>query len=227
LPFAFHTDGSTREDIFFSVGAVVEAGVPESTLLKDDLAWRRWCQYCELLRTPPGRMDLHAHSGADPIGFDRETRLQCGFLMWCYNLIVPKAKSDSAARPQSAYNMLAGVRRVHRRENMQMVAASRLAAVMKGITAQFIAENGAEALLPNRKEPIEPDLTRKLLTTAEGTVLGAVQLCWDSPLFLCLGAMIALAAGTGFRKAVVALPSGVEFDDCRLRRSSLLWEMTA
>jgi integrase len=167
-------------------------------------------------------MDLHAHSGADPIGFDRETRLQCGFLMWCYNLIVPKAKSDSAARPQSAYNMLAGVRRVHRRENMQMVAASRLAAVMKGITAQFIAENGAEALLPNRKEPIEPDPNRRW---AEVTALGAVQLCWGSPLFLCLGAMIALAASTGFRKAEVALPSGVAFDDRRLRRSSLLREI--
>jgi hypothetical protein len=37
--------------------------------------------------------------------------------------------------------------------------------------------------------------------------------------------MIALAAGTGFRKAEVALPSGVEFDDRRLRRAFLLWEI--
>jgi hypothetical protein len=121
--------------------------------------------------------------------------------------------------------MLAGVRRVHRRNNVQMVASSQLAGVMKGITARFIAENGSEALLPHRKQPIAPDLTRKLLCTAEGTVLGAVPLSWDSPLFLCLGAMIALAASTGFRKAEVALPSGTAFDDRRLRRSSLLWEI--
>jgi hypothetical protein len=200
------------EDLFLTVGAVIDAGVPESTLLKDDLAWRRWCEYCALLETPAWRMDRLAHSGADPMGFDRETRLQCAFLLWCYALIVPRSKTDDAARPQSAYNMLAGVRRVHRRNNVQMVASSQLAAVMKGITARFIAENGSEALLPHRKQPIAPDLTRKLLCTAEGTVLGAVPLSWDSPLFLCLGAMIALAASTGFRKAEVALPSGTTLD---------------
>ncbi len=96
---------------------------------------------------------------------------------------------------------------------------------MSGITARHIAEHGSESLLPNRKEPIEPDLTRKLLTTAEGTTLGSLRLSWESPLFLSLGAMIALAAGTGFRKAEVALPSGTPFDDRRLRRSSLLWEI--
>ena len=37
--------------------------------------------------------------------------------------------------------------------------------------------------------------------------------------------MFALSAGTGFRKAEVALPNGEEMDDRRLRRASLLWEI--
>ena len=37
--------------------------------------------------------------------------------------------------------------------------------------------------------------------------------------------MVALSAGTGFRKAEVALPNGEEMDDRRLRRASLLWEI--
>ncbi len=37
-PFAVHAEGSALEDIFLTAGAVIEAGVPDSTLLKDDLA---------------------------------------------------------------------------------------------------------------------------------------------------------------------------------------------
>jgi len=64
-----------------------------------------------------------------------------------------------------------------------------------------------------------------VLRTPEGTNLGAKKLDWPSPLFLSLGAVFALSESTGFRKAEVALPSGCDFDDRRLRRSSLLWEI--
>ena len=90
---------------------------------------------------------------------------------------------------------------------------------------RHVREHGSESLLPERKEPIGPDLTRRLLGTPAGTALGSKCLDWSTPFFLSLGAMIALAAGTGFRKAEVALPAGCSFDDRRLRRSSLLWEI--
>ena len=217
--------GSVLDYIFRSIGDVIDAAVPEGTLLKDDLSWRRWLEFTSLLGTPPWRTDRAAHSGADPTGFDKECRLQCAFLIWCYSIIPPRSKSAPAPRPQSAYNMLAGVRRIHRRANIEMVATSLLAAVMKGITMRHVREHGSESLLPERKEPIGPDLTRLLLGTPVGTALGSKRLDWSSPLFLSLGAMIALAAGTGFRKAEVALPAGCDFDDRRLRRSSLLWEI--
>ena len=100
---------------------------------------------------------------------------------------------------------------------------------MKGLTAAHIKEHGSESLLPDRKDPIGPDLCRQLLTTdlqaLAGTTLSTKRRSWDDPLFLSLGAMIALSESTGFRKSEVALPNGEEFDDRRLRRASLLWEI--
>ena len=49
---------------------------------------------------------------------------------------------------------------------------------------------------------------------------------WSSPLLsLSLGAMFAFSESTGFRRARVALHSGCDFDDHRLHRSSLRWEI--
>ena len=82
-----------------------------------------------------------AHSGADSVGMDRESNLIFGFLVWCYELISPRANTDSAPRPQSAYNMVSAVRRVYRRINMPRASNSQL-------TAMHIAEHGAESPLP-------------------------------------------------------------------------------
>jgi hypothetical protein len=106
-----------------------------------------------------------------------------------------------------------------------MVSTKQLTMIMNGITAAHIAEHGSESLLPQRKNPIGPDLARKLLSTPKGTKLGSKRLDWDDTLFLNLGTMFALGVSTGFRKAEVALPSGFEFDDRRLRRCSVLWEI--
>jgi integrase len=119
--------------------------------------------------------------------------------------------------------MVAGVRRIHKRHHINMVSSGQLSAVLRGITAAHIRENGSESLLPHRKEPIGPPLLRSILSTPNGTRLGSTVVDWSSPLFLCLGAMFALGGGTGFRKSEVSLPDGSTFDDRRLRRSSLLW----
>ena len=164
-------------------------------------------------------------SGRNLFGFDRESRLLCAFLIYCYEIIQPRSKKSKAAKPASAFKMIDGVRSVHRRAGIFMVSTKQLTMVMKGITAEHIKEHGSESLLPERKDPIGPTLCRQLLRTPEGTNLGAKKLDWSSPLFLSLGAMFALSESTGFRKAEVALPNGCDFDDRRLRRSSLLWEI--
>jgi hypothetical protein len=227
-PFSYDIQAGPLLELFQTIAFTIGVGVPETTLLKDDLAWARWEKFCSLVGsdgTPAWRTDRAAHSGVDPAGYDRESRLLCAFLLWCYEIIQPRAKTDTAASPQSAFNMVAAVRRIHRRHNVDMVSCAHISAVLKGITIHHIQEHGPESILPNRKEPITPTLTRKILSTPPGTTLGSKKLNWSSPLFLCLGTMIALSMSTGFRKAEVALPNGTPFDDRRLRRCSVLWRI--
>ena len=42
---------------FQTVGDVADRGVPDNTLIKDDLSWRRWERYCITAGTTPWRMD--------------------------------------------------------------------------------------------------------------------------------------------------------------------------
>ena len=115
---------------------------------------------CALVETPVWRLDRNAQSGADAVGFDRESRLLCAFLIWCYDLIQPRSKKDKAARPASAYKMVDGVRSIHRRKGICMVSTKQLTAVLNGITTAHVKERGADSLLPERKNPIGPALTR-------------------------------------------------------------------
>ena len=224
-PFAFDPTSGPMSSYFASIPDVIAASAPPSTLKRDALAWRRWTEFCALVPTQSWRLDRNAHSGADAAGFDRESRLLCAFLVWCYDIIQPRSKSSKAAKPASAYQMVDGVRRVHRRGGIFMVSTKELTMMMNGLTAAYVAEHGSESLLPQRKNPIGPDLTRRLLSTPTGTVLGSKTLDWSDALFLNLGAMFALGESTGFRKAEVALPNDAPFDDRRLRRSSVLWQI--
>ena len=151
-------------------------------------------------------MDRAAHSGADPDGMVRESDLLCGFLIWCYERIAPRSRADSAPRPQSAYNMVTAVRRIHRRKNVIMASNSQLSATLKGIAALHVAEHGSESLLPDRKEPIDNSLVRRFLLAPPGTKLGSATLDWNEPVFLCTGALYAVEMGTGFRKAEAVAP---------------------
>ena len=81
-----------------------------------------------------------AHLGIDPAGFERETQLLCGFLIRQYELM-------PGCKPASAFGMVAGVRRIHRRKNIQMVNCQQLSAVMVGITKAHIAEHGYDSIL--------------------------------------------------------------------------------
>ena len=227
-PFAFDATFGPLAGIFASIASTITGGIPEGTLLKDDLAWSRWEHFCALCGrdgTPPWRTDRAAHSGIDPAGFNRESKLICGYLLWCYQLIQPRSNDAEAPKPQSAFNMVSGVRRIHKRFNIDMVSCRQISATLKGIIIRHIHEHGPESLLPDRKEPMPPSLVRAMLATPDGTPLGSLKLSWKSPLFLSLGTMFAVSMSTGFRKAEVALPNGSPSDDRRLRRASVVWRI--
>ena len=227
---AFEPGAGPLASVFQAVSVTLLAGVPDNTLDKDDLAWERWVLFCAMVGshgTSPWRTNHAANSGSDALGFKQESDLLCGFLLYCYDIIKPRSKHDPAPQPQSAFNMVAAIRRIHRRHNIEMVSCSQLSAVLKGMTVNHMREHGSESLLPDRKQPFSPRFVRTLLATSdhEGIKLGQKKLDWASPLFLSFGAMCAVAMSTGFRKAEVALPAGDVFDDRRLRRASLVWRI--
>jgi hypothetical protein len=223
-PYAFPTTTGPLAPFFAAISDFIEAGVNEGTQNKDDLAWARWRTFCNLAGTTPWRMDSDAHAGRNAVGFARECRLLCAYFVWVHSLIKPRSSADAAAKPDSSLNMITAVRRIHGRHGVTMVACKQLGALMRGITERHIREHGSESLLPNRKEPIDPPLLRRLLTTIPQQ-LGDQYLDWEAPLFVCLAAMFALAGGTGFRKSETATPNSMEFDERRLRRSSVLWKL--
>ena len=204
-------------------------GVPLGTLKKDRLAWERWCTFCRLVSAEgisPWRMDAAANCGDDPVGHDRETRLLTAFMIWCREIIPARSKGVGAeSKPTSAYNMVAGVRRVHKRRNIIMVNCTQLTAVLKGLMTEHIAEHGYESLLPHRKEPLDAQHVRDMLNTPEGTKFGRAVVDWESPLFMSLGALFTVGIATGIRKAEGATPNGSPLDQRRLRRSNLLWRI--
>ena len=114
-PFAFDSSTGPMSAYFNALPLIVDSGVPKNTLERDVLAWERWEEFCAGVGTPPWRLDRNAHSGADPVGFARESRLLCAFLVWCYDIIQPRSKTSATAKPASSWKMIDGVRSVHRR----------------------------------------------------------------------------------------------------------------
>ena len=218
-PYAFDFRNTALAHVFEKICSFTDASIPTGTLLKDNLGWRRWCAYCSELNTDPWRMDVAAHMGLDPIGFDRESRLLCGFLIHSHELI------GHGCKPASAYAMVSAVRRVHRRKNVQMVPSLQLSAVFRGMSLAYIAENGHDSILKDRMEPISPPLLRRIFAVAAGTKLGNKLLDWNDIFFLCLGTSFAVAMSTGFRKAEALLPDAAEHNFNRLCVSHLAWEI--
>ena len=212
-------------DLAWKIDYYVNLSVPEGTRKKDALAWQRWSSFCSGLGTAAWRMDRDAHSGADPVGFDRETRLLTAFLLHCHEIVKPRSAKDLAAKPDSFLNQVLAVRRIHLRYNVQMIPTSQLTAVLHGITSEFIDENGYEALLPARKDPLDSGHVRLFLSTPTGSHLGRAVVDWNEPKFMSLAGLLTVAASTGIRKAEGVTPDGKPLDQRRLRRCNLHWRI--
>ena len=122
-PLQFDPTSGPLASIFAQIGDLADLGVPTGTLSKDDLSWCRWCEYCSLTCPPtsPWRTNRAAHSSTDLAAFLAEKRLLCGFFIWVYGIIKPRSKANPAPKPESAYAMVCGVRRMHRRAGIDMV----------------------------------------------------------------------------------------------------------
>ena len=173
--------------------------------------------------TPALREAGGVSAWADPSVADREAVLQSGFLLYLAAVIEPRSKSAPAAKPQSFYNNLLAVRRVHQRANVEFRVAKGASLTLKAQIRAFVRDNGPEALLPARKEPLDAHGVRRILALPKGQPLGGRQLDWGSFFFASIAAVLCTGLAAAFRKAELCLPDGADFEPGRLSVDSVSW----
>jgi hypothetical protein len=223
-PLALKPDDSNRLYGMCAAHITAAATVPAAgTMSADGTAWRRWVEYCRSLNTPPVRSYAGAPDADDAAAADREAILQSGFLIHLVSVIEPRSKSDPAAKPQSLFNNLLAVRRVHQRLMVEFHIMRGTALLLKAQVRAFIQENGPEALLPARKEPLDASQLRQVFHLRRGIAIGGRTLDWESYYFVSYKALLCTGLAAAFRKAELCVPDGVEFSLGRLSVASVSW----
>jgi hypothetical protein len=122
------------------------------------------------------------------------------FLVAGHYAMQPRSHSDPAAKPASAFAMVASVRRCHARHGITMVRAPRLALVLKGLLRLYTLAHGPESLQPRRKEPLTNDHTRAILGIPAGTVIDGLVVDWNDPVFIAFAALLTTLRNAGAQK---------------------------
>jgi len=205
---------------------VTTVAAPPNTAAKDASDWRRWCDFCTLMGTPPIRDDHAANSGFDSLGHRRESLLLASFFIYVYERMRPRRFSDPAPRPASALSVLQSVRRVHSRmAGVDMVRTPLIKGVLSGLLREFVRRHGPEALLPHRKSPILPQHLRDIFARTSGVRVAGLTVSWNQPLWLNVAALLLTMFFAALRKAEIALAAGASFDFSCLSRSALSWSI--
>ena len=194
-----------------------------STTDKDATAWRRWESYCSSMGTPALRSVGGRSAFADAAAGDRETVLQSGFLIYLASIVEPRSKAAPAAKPQSFFNNLLAVRRVHQRLGVDFRVAKGASLTLTAQVRQYVIDNGPEALIPARKEPLDAPRLRRILALRDGVRIGNRTLDWSSHFFRSFKALLCTGLAAAFRKAELCLPDGASFAMGQLSVDSVSW----
>ena len=202
------------------VEAAQQAHAP-STLDKDATPWRRWEDYCSEMGTPPLRAGTSILG--DPAGIEREAILQSGFLLYLATVVLPRSRSAPAAKPQSLFDNLLAVRRVHQRLLIDFRIQRGAASMLKAQVRAFVKANGPCALIPARKEPLDAPRLRAILSLPNGLRIAGRVLDWDSYFFKTFRALLCTGLAAAFRKAELCLPDDAPFALGMLSVASVSW----
>jgi hypothetical protein len=212
---------SAMED---AVARAVGQASPLSTLRGDDSHWRFWCVHAANLGTAAVRGDLAANCGLDVNGHQREVFIMASFVIARFTNMRAR-RAGGRPKPQSAVNSLSAVIRCHRRRGITMARAPVVGVLLRGLQREFVAEHGADALEPKRKEPFGPTNMRKLRSIATGTKVGSLVLDWAAPFWISYWAALCVMAQGAFRKAEMFLADASAFGPNRLSRAHLWWRL--
>jgi hypothetical protein len=175
-----------------------------------------WLEYIALRYadgTSPWRTDRAANSGADSVGYARESALLADFFLWLFHVrLSPK---------DHRYKF----KRVHKAADFKMVSSPRISLVLRSMLVEYVNEHGYEALLPKRKEPATAEMLRRMRAAPTGAAVGRRRLDWEAPFFVSVFALLATCLSAAFRKNEVSLPNGKSFGKARASRASLRWKI--
>ena len=191
-------------------------------------AWKKWKAFCN--RHDIQRLWRHctaSNTGQDAVGHRREVYILRAFLIEIHRMMMPRRKSSKRARPSSALNVVAGVRRIHKRAMIGMVSCAHLAMAMRGLNAQFLREEGSNrALLAHRMEPLNN--TEAIAMTSDelqGARLTRWTVDWNSLTGIAFKAGLRTARQAGTRKADIASLDD-EKQPHEMGRDNLTWYLS-
>ena len=191
--------------------AVSEFGAAESTLTKDEIAWRHWTDYSKYLGFNP---DLRAR---DTLERPHEVgALLAGFLLYVYPRMKGKG-GRSWAKPNSAFQYVLALLRCFRRWDVPMPSAKAVKDKLKGLMRAFCDAYGPLAVAATRKEPMLFSMVATMLRVPMGTNVHGMRWVLTDPYVRHARCLALLMFRTGNRLGDLINPSACS------KRSDLTW----
>ena len=211
-------------NLLADIGDFVAAGVPENTRRKETSAWKHYARACTLLGTQEMRADINFDGPDGAFLMQREVTFWTAVVILTWRWMKPRRRNHVTARVESALAVAMAARRVHTRNMHKVPPLSVIKGVLAGMKQKYIDLNGAEALLPQRKEPLTDDDTTSIIAAPDGTACAGHTVHWAAPLFTAWKAMLLSMRKAGWRKAD-ALSKDELMHAMDLRRSHLFWQI--
>ena len=205
---------------------MLASGYADSTNRGDDGHWRAWEKFCQRMGTSPWRIDMASNSGLDVEGYQEEIFLCVSAVIYFYDNMLPRRRSDPAADPHSAAKKLEGVYRRHITRGAKMVDAKAVKLAVKGLCREYVRKHGVSTLIPERKCPLSDMIVRDMFRTPDGASRGALRVEWSSYYWRAVKACFATLAEEGSRKDEVAKENAsTPFRKGRFTFESLVWKI--
>jgi hypothetical protein len=205
-----------------AVARAVDKAAPSTTRKSNASHWRFWCAHTTNPGTAALRGDLAANCGLDVNGHKREVFIMATLVIARYTNMRAR-RAGGFSKPQSAMNSLSAVIRCHKPHGITMARAPLVSELLRGLQREFVAEHGADALEPTRKEPFGPTNMTTLRALSTGTKVGSLMLDWAAPFWISYWAALCVMAQGAFRKAEIFIADARVFGPDRLSREHLWW----
>lgn len=202
------------------------AGFNKRTTKVETGHWKKWKAFCRHRGLRVWRDDHAANDGRDREGYQREVDILASFLLHLLRTM-KSSKKRPRALPNSAANVIRGLRRIHKKRSppINMVPMSAVTPVLKSMTSKYMRKYGYRTLLPRRREPWRNKHLKKMFAMRGNTrlTLGGIRVShtvfWKS--FFALEETLA-QCGMRSSEALVQKVADWHPSD-HLSRASLLW----